>query len=92
MKNTLLDLNNHLFAQIERLSDEELSEEQLEKEINRSRAITSVSAQIIANGTLALKAEEYKHNTCFGEDVEIPQFLEGGKKCITDSQQKKKNG
>ncbi len=32
MKNKLADLNNHLFAQLERLSDEDLAPEQIEQE------------------------------------------------------------
>ena len=50
MNNKLSDLNNHLFAEIERLSDEELNEDELKSEIDRARAITSVSKQIIENG------------------------------------------
>ena len=34
MKNTLGDLNNYLFEQMERLNDEEMTEEEFQKEIN----------------------------------------------------------
>ncbi|MBB5714750.1 hypothetical protein [Sphingomonas aerophila] len=56
MKNKLSDLNDHLFAQIERLGDEELTDEQIEKEAKRAEAIVSVADQIVKNADLQLKA------------------------------------
>lgn len=56
MKNRLLDLNNHLFSQLERLTEENLSSEQIEQEVKRSEAIVAVSEQIIRNSDLTLKA------------------------------------
>lgn len=56
MKNKLTDLNNHLFEQLERLNDEALKGEDLEKEIERSRAISSISKDIISNAGLQLQA------------------------------------
>ena len=58
MKNKLTDLNDHLFAQLERLSDESLKGDDLHAEIERSKAITGVSAQIIGNAKLALDAQK----------------------------------
>lgn len=56
MKNKLTDLNNHLFAQLERLADEDMSAEQIEQEVKRSEAIVSVADQITGNAELQLKA------------------------------------
>lgn len=58
MKNKLVDLNNHLFAQLERLSDEDLTPEELQSEIQRSHAVTSLAKEIISNGRLVLDAQK----------------------------------
>lgn len=60
MKNKLIDLNNHLFAELERLNDEDLTGEDLENEVRRAEAITKVSTQIIQNANLNLKAVEIR--------------------------------
>jgi hypothetical protein len=56
MKNKLSDLNDHLFAQLERLSDEDLTPEQIEKEVKRGEAIVAVSDQVIKNASLKIQA------------------------------------
>lgn len=58
MKNKMADLNDHLFAQLERLSDESLDQEGLDKEVQRTSSIVSVSEQIINNAQVALNAAE----------------------------------
>lgn len=75
MRNTLGDLNNHLFAQLERLTEEGISDEQLEKEMNRSREVTRLASQIISNGQLVLKAKEFVDDQ-MGQEV-LPKMLEG---------------
>ncbi|PHM45915.1 phage-like protein [Xenorhabdus mauleonii] len=76
MKNTLEDLNNHLFAQLERLSDEDISGEELEMEIRRGKAISGVAVQIVNNGKLALEAQRAFGS---GEIPATPKFLEARK-------------
>lgn len=56
MKNKLNNLNDHLFAQLERLGDENLSGDKLALEISRSKSITDVSKEIISNARLVLDA------------------------------------
>ncbi len=55
-KNRLSDLNDHLFMQLERLSDEDLSNEEIEKEAKRAEAIVGVADKIIANASLGIQA------------------------------------
>jgi len=55
-KNKLIDLNDHLFAQIERLSDEDLSGDALASEIERSKAITGVAGKVIDNARTVIHA------------------------------------
>lgn len=58
MKNHLSDLNNHLFAQMERLSEEDLDADKIEAEVKRTDAIVAVSDQILANANFHLKAAQ----------------------------------
>lgn len=56
MKNRLSDLNDHLFAQLERLSDESLSADQIKTEAERGQAMVAVADQIIRNAALQISA------------------------------------
>lgn len=79
MQNTLGDLNNHLFAQLERLNDEELTGEQLEQEILRANSINNVSKQIISNANLVLRAMKQHHEIHGRTATDFPKMLEGNK-------------
>lgn len=77
MQNKLVDLNNHLFEMIERLNDEELSDEDLEKEIKRANAMSSISKQIIDNAKVELEATklvlDYSRTP---QDVKLPAMID----------------
>jgi hypothetical protein len=55
-KNKLSDLNDHLFAQLERLSEEDLTAEQIEQEAKRADAIVAISEQVLRNADMHLRA------------------------------------
>ena len=55
MKNTLEDLNNHLFEAMERLNNDDLTDEELDRELKRAEGMTKVAGQIIQNAELAYK-------------------------------------
>lgn len=68
-------MNNHLFAQLERLGDEELKGEQLIEEIDRAKAISQVAGQIISNGKLVLDSLKIKDEYLGGSDKKMPAML-----------------
>ena len=58
MKNKLRDLNDHLFAQIERLGADDLAGDALDLEVRRTSAMVNISGQIIDANKLALDARK----------------------------------
>ena len=76
IKNTLGDLNNHLFEMMERLNDDNLPDEQLERELRRAEGMTKVSEQIIRNGELQFKAMVHLDEYGYNQDKKVPTMLE----------------
>ena len=82
MKNTLGDLNNYLFESLERLLDDDMTDEQMQKEITRSQAVTSVAETVIHNVELALKTMQHMNAMGYGGGkrdgllAPVPKMLE----------------
>lgn len=73
--NTLSDLNTKLFEQMCKLSKDDISSEDLEKEIARSDSMIKIATVIISNGELALKAAKFKDDM-LNADNKLPKMLE----------------
>jgi len=78
MKNKLVDLNNHLFEQLERLGDEDLKGEELTNELKRAQGISAISKDIVNNATLAFNVEKFKSDIGFRKPDQVPAMLETG--------------
>lgn len=74
MKNKLSDLNNHLFAQLERLSDEDMTAEQIDAEAKRGEAIVAVADQIIRNASLQIQAAKLVSDYGSNPEPYLPQI------------------
>lgn len=59
MKNSLTDLKNYLFEQIERVNDDDLTDEELDREIKRSKAVTEASRTIVEIAKTQMDALKY---------------------------------
>lgn len=74
-RNTLSDLNNHLFATLERLGDESLDAEKMKMEIERAKAIKDVAGAVVSNSRLMLNAMEFRSQ--YGDEGgSIPKMLQ----------------
>ena len=76
-QNTLGDLTNHLFAELERLGDESMDAEQLDREIERARAITGVASQVISNARTMLDAVRLRDDAN-DANMRLPRMLSDG--------------
>ena len=81
MNNTLMDLNNYLFEQIERINDDTLTDDELERELRKTDSIVKVSEKIIQNGELAFKTMQHMDEYGYGTQRALPKMLssDGGK-------------
>lgn len=73
MKNTILDLNNYLFEQLERMNDDDLTDDALDRQLRKTDSIIRISESIIKNGELALKAAKLASDTY--DDNLVPKML-----------------
>lgn len=72
-KNKLNDLNNHLFEQMERLNDDDLTGEDLNREIKRAKTMSSIASNIVSNAALALEAQQYIDE--YSGHVRVPEMI-----------------
>ncbi len=59
MQNSMTDLKNYLFEQIERVNDDSLDDEGLERAIKRSKAVTETAKTIVEISKTQLDALKY---------------------------------
>lgn len=65
--NNLDTLNNELFAQLRKLST--AGKDDLNDEIERTKAVCQIATSVVSNATLALKAK------CIAQNVQLPEML-----------------
>lgn len=75
-KRNLGDLSDILFDQLERLNNPELTGEELEAELDRSKAVSAVAGQVISNANTVIRGYELRQAMTEGGSVDAPRLLE----------------
>lgn len=73
--NNLKNLNDYLFEALDRLLDDNLSEDDLKKEIERSKAVTGVATSIVETGRLALESVKHLSDWGYTENKKVTKLL-----------------
>jgi hypothetical protein len=68
----ITELNEILFDRLKAINNDELSDEQLEKEIRKAEATTSIASAMLKNASLALAAQKQFDEYGTGRTVDIP--------------------
>lgn len=68
----ITELNEILFDRIKAINNDDLSDEQLEKEIRKAEATTSIATAMLKNASLALAAQKQFDEYGTGRTVDIP--------------------
>jgi len=92
MKNKLTDLNNYLFEQLERLNDDDLTSEELEVQLKKTKAVTEVSQNIINNAKQMVDSFKFMEKVGYGwvGNKESVSMLVGGSGDSEPSHEEKK--
>jgi len=68
MKNTLLDLQNHIFEKIEKLGDDALQGEEARVEVAKAMALDALAKTAIVN---VAAMSRYAHENGLAEDIPV---------------------
>ena len=63
MKNKLIDLNNLLFEQLERINDDDLIGDELEEQLKKAKHINDIAKNIVDINRLAFEALKHEDTT-----------------------------
>ena len=74
MADTISHIRNSLVTQLDRLTNEGLEGDALQKEINRARAMSELSEQILDAGRLALQAARFVDTSVSG-NPKLPEYF-----------------
>lgn len=77
IRNGQEDLNNFLFAELERLNDPDLKEDELRTEMSRADSVAKTAMAIISNWDLSVKVAKAQASAV--GIVDVPPMLGGGK-------------
>lgn len=72
--NRLEDLNDMLFNQLVRLDKDDISDDELKKEVDRSKAMNSVAHTIVDNARVVLSAAKFMDNR-IDPNSELPHMI-----------------
>ena len=68
------ELSSALFDELKRLGNESLTADELKSEIERAKAVSNVSQQILQGVSLSLEAEKISGEYDAARNVKVPDF------------------